>query len=216
MYKVPQNFLKKGDAPFLFHMFSSTLSSQQSHRDIRWGNIMCYHGGDLPNSRHKEAGRKTPWLGGGGGFQHNCWGRDKRLPPLDINYLKEVQHRGSSSTIAIDLKKWGHKSSRSENTSRLLLVVSEPSFGGPQSGEAFRPPRIYIHPTVIYTLLCSASSFKFHLYLYLQKILGALITCTNCLYCTIISSQKSYLLSSSTPILANPHVAQHLCLHDKK
>lgn len=29
------------------------------------------------------------------------------------------------------------------------------------------------------------------------------------------TTQKSYLLSSSTRILANPHVTPHLCLHDK-
>lgn len=82
---------------FPFHMFSSTLSSQQSHWDIRWGNIMCYHGGDLPNSRHKESVRKTPWLGGGGGFQHNRWGRDKRLPPSGYKLPK----RGSALGIVL-------------------------------------------------------------------------------------------------------------------
>lgn len=197
----------------LFYFTCSAVFYPQS--DVRWGNIMCYHGGDQQTQRGCKKNTMAAW---GWGLPAQLLGEGQKITPSGYQLPK----RGSASTITIRSKKWGHKSSRPEKMSHLLLVVSEPSSWGPQSGRVSCPPRTYIHShhhlhAPLFIFIFQVSSVPTTNEFIYQKIPGPLITCTctNCLCNTIFYPKRSYLPSSSTQILSNPRVTPHLCLHDK-
>lgn len=120
----------------LFYFTCSAVFYPQS--DVRWGNIMCYHGGDQQTQRGCKKNTMAAW---GWGLPAQLLGEGQKITPSGYQLPK----RGSASTVTIRSKKWGHKSSRPEKMSHLLLLVSEPSSWGPQSGRVSCPPRTHLY-----------------------------------------------------------------------